>query len=375
MRFSQAVGEYLEEAAADGRLNSPASLRSYSSVLMMLAEDVSNRDPSKVGPEDIRRSLKRWPNPNTRATCRSIFIAFFDFYVEEGHLKNNPARQTRRPKRQPTHVYRLNRAEVAAMLTAAATERERWAIHLGLMAGLRNAELRGLKGEHFQRPGFIWVSSDIAKGRKERWVPVIAELAPIVDEIRWARRPDEYVLCAQRWRDAPRNQVRMDLKLRPSSSQALRTLVMNVAVRAGIAAHIHPHLLRHAFCDHVARFAGERMAQQLMGHADIKTTQIYMSQASPDDLAAALEGFGFELPLAALAVSSDEATTGIEPVETFFRGVEPNLADWLAERAADAVALYGEHFEKEDRGAQVGADAPAPFVPPSTQERPTDGGG
>jgi integrase/recombinase XerC len=368
VKFSRAIDEYLREAHSDGRLNSPATLRSYGSVLMMLADDVSNRDPRTVGPEDIKRTLRRWPNPNTRRTCRSIIIAFFDFAVEEGWVKYNPARQTRRPKKQPTQPYRLNRAEVAAMLSAAATERERWAIHLGLMAGLRNAELRGLKGEHFQRPGFIWVSGDIAKGGKERWVPVIAELASVIAEIRVARKPDEYVLCAQRWRNPPANTVPMDLKLRPSSSQALRTLVMTVAARAGIAAHIHPHLMRHAFCDHVARFAGERMAQQLMGHADIKTTQIYMSQASPDDLAAALEGFGFELPLAALAVSSDEATTGIEPVDTFFHGVEPNLADWLAERAADAVALYGEHFSE---GPRAGANQ-APGGPPASTTTPKE---
>lgn len=373
MRFATAVGEYLQEAAADGRLNSPATIRSYSSVLMMLAEDVDNRDPGKVGPEDIRRCLKRWANPNTRGTCRSILIAFFDFQVEEGKLKNNPARQTRRPKRQPTQVYRLNRAEVAAMLAATVTQRERWAIHLGLMAGLRNAELRGLKGEHFQRPGFIWVSADIAKGGKSRWVPIIADLAPIVEEIRRARRVDEYVLCAQRWRDAPRNQVRMDLKLRASSSQALRTLVMNVAARAGIAAHIHPHLMRHAFCDHVARFAGERMAQQLMGHADIKTTQIYMSQASPDELADALEGFGFELPLAALAVSSDEATTGIEPVENLFHGVEPNLIDWL-KGFESQVGLYVEHFSEGPRaGANQASGGPRPSTT-TPKELPNGGG-
>jgi integrase/recombinase XerC len=367
VKFARAIDEYLREAHSDGRLNSPATLRSYGSVLMMLAEDIGNRDPRTVGPEDIKRTLRRWPNPNTRRTCRSIIIAFFDFAVEEGWVKYNPARQTRRPKKQPTQPYRLNRAEVAAMLSAAATERERWAIHLGLMAGLRNAELRGLKGEHFQRPGFIWVSAISRRAARNAGCRSSPSSLPSSPRFAVARKPDEYVLCAQRWRNPPANTVPMDLKLRPSSSQALRTLVMTVAARAGIAAHIHPHLMRHAFCDHVARFAGERMAQQLMGHADIKTTQIYMSQASPDDLAAALEGFGFELPLAALAVSSDEATTGIEPVDTFFHGVEPNLADWLAERA-DAVALYVEHFSE---GPRAGANQ-APGGPPASTTTPKE---
>jgi hypothetical protein len=52
------------------------------------------------------------------------------------------------------------------MLAAVRGARERRAIFLGLCAGLRNAELRGLQGRHFARDGLIWVSSDIAKGKR-----------------------------------------------------------------------------------------------------------------------------------------------------------------------------------------------------------------
>jgi integrase len=120
--------------------------------------------------------------------------------MEEGYRKDNPARQTRRPKRRPTEMYRLTRDEAALMLQAAGSTRERRAIFLGICAGLRNQELRGLQGRHFERKGWIWVSSDIAKGRRERWLPVIAELEPIVDEIRKNVASDEYVIPAQRKR-------------------------------------------------------------------------------------------------------------------------------------------------------------------------------
>lgn len=349
MKFIQALDIYLADAAASGRINSPATERSYRSILLRHAEDVSNRDPRTVGREDIKRTLRRWPKPNSQRVARAMLVSFYDYCVEEGWIKYNPARQTRRPKKQPTSVYRLTRQEAAAMLEAAQTERERWAIHLGICAGLRNAELRGLKGEHFQRPGFIWISSDIAKGGRERWLPVISELEPVVEEIRAARKPDEYVLCAQRWRDAPRNTVRMDLKQRPSSSQALRTLVMAVAKRAGIAAHIHPHLMRHAFCDHIARFAGERMAQQMMGHADIKTTQTYMGLRAPDELLKAIQGFTFGLPLSEPPAMPLKATTGIEPVDNLALGLEPNLLDWLKAQEP-TVELYAEHFRANPEG-------------------------
>ena len=69
------------------------------------------------------------------------------------------------------HLYRLTEAEVVALLRAACGVREARAIFIGVCAGLRNAELRGLQGRHFERLGWIWVSADIAKGGRERWVP------------------------------------------------------------------------------------------------------------------------------------------------------------------------------------------------------------
>src|SRR5262249_874240 len=107
------------------------------------------------------------------------------------------------------------------------------------------------------------------------------------------------------------------------STQALRTLVMAVAERAGIAAHIYPHLLRHAYASHVARFADIRSAQFLLGHKDIATTELYVSRPTPDELTTALDGFTFGtanrtdvLGVWQQPDSPDKATTGIEPVYT-----------------------------------------------------------
>jgi hypothetical protein len=71
----------------------------------------------------------------------------------------------------------------------------------GRCAGLRDAELRGLQGRHFTRAGFVWVSGDIAKGVRERWVPVIPDHVPVVADICAGVREREYVLPAQRFRD------------------------------------------------------------------------------------------------------------------------------------------------------------------------------
>lgn len=241
--------------------------------------------------------------------------------MQEGFRKDIPAGQTRAPRRRPKARYRMSEGEVDAFLMAASFSRERRAIYLGICCGLRNAELRGLQGRHFARAGWIWVSSDIAKGARERYVPVLHDLVPIVREIRGNVQPDEYVLPAQRWRDPGLNTVPHDLKLRPSSTQALRSLVMDVAKRAGIAAHITPHDMRHAYAEHVARQADTRIAQHLLGHADIATTQIYLSKPRLDDLDACVRHVRFGasrrtnvLGVAESLETARKATTGIEPV-------------------------------------------------------------
>ena len=142
-------------------------------------------------------------------------------------------------------------------------------------------------------------------------------------EIRETVARDEYVIPAQRWRDPGANSLRGDLSRRPSSSQALRTAVMELAARAGIHAHVHPHVMRHAFGDHVARIAGLKNAQALLGHADVGTTQIYTGAPTLDELPAAIRGIRSAeeservfYPLETHPANPLEAPTGIEPVYT-----------------------------------------------------------
>lgn len=320
MKLTTAIDDYIDDMVSAGRFNSPATVRDYRGVLQLHGEDVSNRDPRYTNREDVKRTLRRWSHPNSRRKQRSILVSFYDWLVEEGKRKDNPARQTRRPKRRPTSVYRLSSDEAARLLAAATSQLERRALSLGLCLGLRNAELRGLQGRHFQRPGYIWVSADIAKGKRERWLPVTEELAPVVEEIQRDLEPDDYVLPAQRWRDPGRNQEKTEKRKHPMSSQALRALVRRVGERAGIAAGVHPHLMRHAFGDQAVRHAGVRYTQHLMGHAEIGTTQTYLGKPTPEDLTRAVADLTFGLservfyPLAKLAANPVEATTGIEPV-------------------------------------------------------------
>jgi site-specific recombinase XerD len=293
VRFSDAIELFITSMVSDGRLTSRASEDAYRKVLYVHASDIGNRDPGSTGRTDAQRTLSRYTHPNTKANRRSVLVSFYDYAMEEGWRKDNPARQTNRPRKRESQVYRLTFEEATQLLRAAQGHRERRTIYLGICAGLRNQELRGLQGRHFARPGYVWVSQDIAKGGRERWVPVIPDLAAVVAHIQEHCEPDDYVI--------PRQQVWNLDPLRPPveqhkqacSGQTVWRIVERVGTRAGIAAHVHPHLLRHAYGDHISRYAGIRNAQFLLGHKDISTTETYVGKPTLDELGQSIEGFTF----------------------------------------------------------------------------------
>ena len=107
---------------------------------------------------------------------------------------------------------------------------------------------------------------------------------------------------------------------------------MRVASRAGIAAHVHPHDLRHAFAGHVARRADTRSAQHLLGHASLGTTDTYLGPPTLDEIVAAVAGVSYGtrtdvLGAARRPVMALEATAGIEPALSPLR---PNTGLLLA---------------------------------------------
>jgi len=293
MRFEDAIEEYLRDQRQAGRINSPNTVRGCRRVLGLHAQDTPCGALGAVR-EDVKRTLARWEHPNTRAHEHSVLVSFYDWMLTEGHRVDNPARQVARTKTRKQTTIRLTRREVEAMIAACETQRERWMILLGVCTGARVAELAALQGRHFQRPGFVWFSADIAKGKHERWVPVLPELAPVVEEIRATIRPDHHVVATYKTSSPIQRPRTCQI-----SHTALARVVRGVAERAGIATRVHPHLLRHAFGDHVARHAGLRAAQALMGHASVQTTaSVYVDRPDLEELAGSVRGLRYGEPVA-----------------------------------------------------------------------------
>lgn len=278
---------------AFGRLTTDRSAEEYRRTLVRHGEDAEAGDPRKATRDDVKRTLRRWTHPNTQRRQRSKLVSFYDWLVEEGLREDNPARQTRAPRGREPRVYRMTLEETRRFMAAARGRSERRVAYLGVCAGLRRNELRLLQGRHLLREGWVWVSGEIAKGGRERWVPVIMDLAPIVEEIRATAAPDEYLLPSTQWTEGDRGLVPRERAERPCHGKTIWRIVRRIGRRAGIAHPVHPHLMRHAFADHVARFAGLRAAQAVLGHASIQTTEGYLARPSLDELSEAMRAVSF----------------------------------------------------------------------------------
>lgn len=285
------IDRWIEDSRADGRIGSAATEESYRFALGKLGEDTGNADPATITRAQVKRTLARWPNPKTRKQRHSALTSFFDWCVYEGICEKSPAREVKPVRLKADTKTRLTRSEVLRLLdAAAANRRDRWAVNIMLYTGARNAELRGLKGRDLARDGWVRL---FGKGGKERWVPVVPELRPVVDEIRALVEQDAFVLPGRRSLDPPHHTSQYDAKTMLSSS-ALRRQMVRLGERAGIALHVHPHLLRHSHGDAVARYAGVRVAQAVLGHESIETTVgTYTGAVTLDELAASMTGFGF----------------------------------------------------------------------------------
>lgn len=205
------------------------------------------------------------------------------------------------------------------MLAACETTRERRVVFLGILAGVRNQELRRLRGKHFDRPGLIRIGPEVGKGGRSRWLPVLPEAVSVVDEIRLSVAPNEFVVPAQR-RD-PNREVWFDLPDEGCSGQAVWRLVKRVADRAGVEGN--PHALRRAFADLIERHAGVRVAQKLLGHASLATTEGYLSEPTLDELQGAVMGLAVA---PSVARSSARSKQSVRPLSSVSRTVSPSTS-------------------------------------------------
>jgi integrase/recombinase XerC len=209
-----------------------------------------------IGALSIRRQL-------------SAARTFFRYLMREGALQNNPAVEVRAPKAAKRLPDTLDVDQVARLLDAPGDApldvRDRAILELLYSSGLRLQELVSLDtGDVDLADGTARV---LGKGSKTRVVPVGRKA---VDALRrWLPQRAGLV----RGREAA---LFVGQGGRRLGARAVQRRVERWARRRGLGGRAHPHLFRHSFATHLLESSGDlRAVQELLGHANISTTQVY----------------------------------------------------------------------------------------------------
>jgi integrase/recombinase XerD len=200
--------------------------------------------------------------------------SFFGFMVAEGHMKIDPTENMSSPsvgkslpKPIPLDQVRLL-LEQPAKLSTSEAKRDRAMLELLYASGMRISELVALNLGDVNTEGNYFVRC-FGKGRKERIIPLYEKIATAVkkyteeDRVKLSHGKREVALFLN---------ARGDRLTRQGFWQKLK----EYAKSAGLSSQISPHTLRHSFATHMLSGGADlRSVQELLGHANISTTQVY----------------------------------------------------------------------------------------------------
>jgi integrase/recombinase XerD len=197
---------------------------------------------------------------------------YFGFLVGEGTVADDPSDRLESPQRGRRLPDILSVAEVEALLAAPQVDerlawRDRAFLELAYGAGLRVSELCSLTlTDLLMSEGLVRV---FGKGGKERVVPIGRGVIGAVSTYL-------HTLRASLDRGKSARRVLLNARGQPLSRVGAWGIVKRSAQRAGITKRVTPHTLRHSFATHLLEGGADlRAVQEMLGHADLSTTQIY----------------------------------------------------------------------------------------------------
>jgi len=252
-----AYGRDLERFALYVRSRGPSTPSDASP--RMLREYIYHLKDLGLAPASIRRNV-------------SAIRTYYRFLIAEGHAVRDPSERLETPKKWLTLPDVLTVAEVERLLAAVTLDeplafRDRALLELAYGAGLRVSEwiTLGLK-DVMLNDALIRV---FGKGSKERLVPIGRSAIGAVAVYQRELRP-------RLERGAGKGALFLNARGTPLSRMGAWKILRKYVELAGIARHVTPHTLRHTFATHLLEGGADlRAVQEMLGHADISTTQIY----------------------------------------------------------------------------------------------------
>ena len=268
---ASAIQDYLEHLAVERRM-SPNTLDGYRRDLLALDAwaAAQARPLETLDSEDIRAFVaaehRRGLSPKSLQRRLSAVRSCYRWWLKQGRIAANPAAAVRAPK-APRKLPQVLDPDEAQALVEVPTDvplglRDRALLELFYSSGLRLSELCGLRWADLDLEGGL--VTVLGKGSKQRTVPVGSHACKALLEWRASQGAADGHAPVFPGRNGAISPRAVQLRLR------------QLAQRQGLFKRVHPHLLRHSFASHVLESSGDlRGVQELLGHADIATTQIY----------------------------------------------------------------------------------------------------
>ncbi len=284
---AELVQRYLAHAQFEKRL-AARTVTLYTGDLQRL-QALADKDKvalTEVQPHHMRRWMAHMHSsgrtPRGIALITSGWRGFYAWLGREGLVSANPLAGMRAPKAAKPLPKALNVDDAVQLAAHHNEEQDPWLqardiamVELLYSSGLRVAELTGLD---VQASGTArgWIDMDsgeahvLGKGSKRRSVPVGEKAMSALRE--WLQ------IRAPQLPEHAQSQTALFVGIRGTrlTSQAIWQRLRARGVQAGISTPVHPHMLRHSFASHVLQSSGDlRAVQEMLGHANIGTTQIY----------------------------------------------------------------------------------------------------
>ncbi len=268
---SDLVTKYIDYLKYERKL-SDNTLKSYLNDLKEF-DIYFNQDLKNKSYKDIQNYLSTIQDKNTRTISHYITVinSFYTFLVNDGIIKENPCTNIKSPKLPKTLPNFLTEEEVDKLLDINLNTpydyRNKAMLEILYATGLRISELCNLKITDVDMNNEI--IRVYGKGKKERIIPVSDYALSFLD--RYIKLYRNEIL-----KDKISDYLFISNVQDKISRQGFFKIIKKECSRAGIEKNVSPHVLRHSFATHLLKHGADlRVIQELLGHEDISTTQIY----------------------------------------------------------------------------------------------------
>lgn len=292
VKLSEQARAFLAEIVAE-KGDSRKTVQAYSTDLLQFINFVGDKEDVEILPNDVVAFLSYLTHEGVKESTlqrKGVVVNCFYRYIQAQGKVDRPIGQFKFPRREQRIPDVLSIDDISRMLSAI-DENDSYSIRLKTMiiiafsCGLRVSELTGLKLNDVNlEQGFVRV---LGKGGKERLVPFGHDGAKALTEwlmIRHKLNPKSDALFLAKGGHK-------------MTRQSFNQELTNLAQTVGITKRVTPHMLRHSFATTLLENGAPlREVQELLGHSDIETTQIYthVSSRSARDIYDSIVGDGLE---------------------------------------------------------------------------------